>query len=73
MEKLLKKSDAEIALFREQPEAFGEIKNALLGEQIKMVGKVNKNAMFDRLEFFAQLVYTDVKPEEEISHLENAV
>lgn len=73
MEKLLKKSDAEIALFREQPEAFGEVKNALLGEQIKLVGKVNKNAMFDRLEFFAQLVYTDVKPEEEISRLENAV
>ncbi len=73
MEKLLKKSEAEIALFREQPEAFGEIKNALLGEQIKMVGKVNKNIMFDKLEFFAQLVYTDVKPEEEISRLENAV
>ncbi len=73
VEKLLKKSEAEIALYREQPEAFGEVKNALLGEQIKLVGRVNQNAMFNRLEFSAQLVYTDVKPEEEISRLENAV
>ena len=34
------------------------------------MGRVNKNVMFDRVEFVAQLVFADPDPEEEIKRLE---
>jgi len=46
------------------------MKNELIGNMVKLVGRVNKNEMFDRLEFVSGLVYTDVNPEDEIKRLE---
>ncbi len=63
---LLKKRDEEIQVFREKPELFTPIKNNLLGEMIKLVGRVSKNALFDRKEFVVNTVEINLDPEEEI-------
>ena len=42
------------------------------GEQLKLVGRAQKNQLFDRLEFVAQLVFrADAKEELELSNKEN--
>ncbi|MCK5788911.1 MAG: hypothetical protein KAH32_07925 [Chlamydiia bacterium] len=66
MERLLTKTKEQILLFRENPEAFEEIKLELLGKTIKVIGRVRRNEMFDRLELNANLVYPNVDPAEEI-------
>lgn len=66
---LLEKTEAEMTLYKDNLAAFEEIKNELLGEQFKFMGRVKRNEMFDRLEFNVQLV-TKAKPEEEIARLE---
>ncbi|MBI5393010.1 hypothetical protein HZA96_04010 [Candidatus Woesearchaeota archaeon] len=70
VKKLLKKEEEEILIFKEAPEAFAKIKNDLLGEMIKIVGKTSKNMMFDRLEFISNFVFTDINPEDEMKKLE---
>ena len=70
VERLLGKTESEIVGFRSSPDKFEEVKHDLLGKQIKIVGRVNKNVMFDRVEFVAQLVFADPDPEEEIKRLE---
>ncbi len=42
--------------FKEDVGAFEDVKTDLLGEQFKLMGKVVKNEMFDRLEFSVQMV-----------------
>jgi replication factor A1 len=64
---LVEKED--LSEFQENLAAFEEIKNDLLGEQFKVMGRVKKNDMFDRLEFNVQMV-EKAKPEEEIAKLE---
>ncbi|MEK6969864.1 MAG: OB-fold nucleic acid binding domain-containing protein [Nanoarchaeota archaeon] len=66
---LLEKTEAEMTTYKDNLAAFEEIKNDLLGEQFKFMGRVKRNEMFDRLEFNVQLV-TKAKPEEEIARLE---
>ncbi|MBS3137934.1 hypothetical protein J4232_05860 [Candidatus Woesearchaeota archaeon] len=70
VKKLLKKEEEEILLFKESPESFAKVKNDLLGEMIKVVGKTSKNMMFDRLEFISNFVFTDINPEDEMKKLE---
>ena len=69
-EKLLGKGEEELLKYKEKPETFAEIKNDLLGEMVKFIGRVSKNSMFDRLEFHAQLVFPNPDPEEELKRLE---
>ncbi|MBD3313292.1 hypothetical protein GF345_02520 [Candidatus Woesearchaeota archaeon] len=71
VENLLKKSQDEIVEFRDSAEKFEQVKHDLLGKQIKIVGRVNKNMMFDRIELIAQLVFPDPDPEEEIKRLQS--
>ncbi len=66
---LLKKNDEDIQVFRTSPELFEQVKNGLLGEMVKIAGKVTKNQMFDRLEFMANMVNRDVDPKQEIERL----
>jgi len=54
--------------YKDAPEKFEEVKNSLLGDMIKVVGRVNKNELFDRLEFIARLVFK-ADPKEEIERL----
>lgn len=70
IERLLGKTPEEISEFKSSPEKFEAVKHDLLGRQIKIVGRVNKNAMFDRIELVAQLVFPNPDPEEEIKRLE---
>lgn len=65
---LIKKTDEEMQKFREGPEGFEDVKNSLLGETVKIVGRVTRNEMFDRLEFMANRV-SDVKPEDEMKKI----
>ncbi len=68
-EQLLKKTREELLAYREAPEKFEEIKTGLLGNIIKLQGRVVKNQMFDRLEFIANAVL-EANPEEELKRLE---
>ncbi|MFH1589987.1 MAG: OB-fold nucleic acid binding domain-containing protein [archaeon] len=74
IQKLLKLSHEEIVKFRDDPVPFEPMKKDLLGTIVKIVGRVNKNVSFDRLELVANLIFVDVDPEEEIKKLkaENA-
>ena len=56
-EHLLKQDSAALLQYKDYPEQFQDVKHRLLGEMVKVVGKVRKNDMFDRLEFSAQLVF----------------
>lgn len=69
-QKLLKLSDPEILSFKDT-DSFEKYKTELLGEQIKVLGRAKSNIM-QRIEFTADLVYTDLNPKEEIEMLEHA-
>ncbi len=75
---LLNMSEEEILKFRDNMEEFEDVKNKLLGNIVLFTGRVNRNEMFDRLDFVARYVKPldiekeiqrmreteDVKPEE---------
>ncbi len=63
------KNPEQMMKYRESPETFEEVKNALLGNIVKITGRVKKNEMFDRLEFVAQQVDPKPNPEEELQKL----
>lgn len=66
---LFNKSPEEIMSYRTSPDAFEPVKTDMLGNIVKLVGRVKKNDFFDRLEFTAQLVFPEPDPEEEIQRL----
>jgi len=66
---LLGKEEEEMSKFKENIALFEEIKTDLLGEQLKLVGRVQHNQMFDRLELNVQIV-EKAKVAEEIARLE---
>lgn len=68
--KLTKKTEAEFAQYRDNPTTFEDVKNDLLGEFVKVVGRVKRNETFDRMEFTANLVFTDVDPAKELENLD---
>lgn len=68
-EQLMKKSRKELLEYRENPNRFDEIKTELLGNMVKLHGRVVKNQMFDRIEFIASAV-SEANPEEELKRLE---
>ncbi len=68
-ENLLEMKREQILEYKDAPEKFEEVKNNLLGNIIKVVGRVNKNEMFDRLEFISRLVFPKPDPKEEIERL----
>jgi len=68
-ENLTKKSEEELTAMRQDPQQIELIKTDLLGEIVKIVGRVTKNTMFDRLEFVSQLVFRNPDPDEELQRL----
>jgi len=70
MEKLLKLNKEKISEYKENLEKFEEVKTELLGNIIKLNGRVKKNIFFDRLEFIANDVTLNPNPEEEIKRLD---
>ncbi len=69
LEKLLGKTKEEILEYKENIHEFEQIKTDLLGKTIKVIGRIKRNEMFDRLEIISQLVFTDIDPEKEIKKL----
>lgn len=67
--RLLEQVEEEVILYKDNLSAFEERKKDLEGEQLKLVGRVQKNEMFNRLEFNVQLV-EKANPEEELARLE---
>jgi hypothetical protein len=68
--RLTGKTEAEFTRYRDEPTAFEDVKNDLLGEFVKVIGKVRKNDTFDRMELTANVVFTDVDPAKELQNLE---
>ena len=66
---LLAKQEQDMSLYKENPSTFEDIKTDLLGEQVKMIGRVQHNQMFDRLELNVQIV-EKAKPDDELARLE---
>ena len=67
---LLQVVNREMDLYKNDLSKFQEVKTELLGEQLKVMGRVKKNDMFDRLEFSVQLIEI-AKAEEELTRLQN--
>ncbi len=72
VDSLLKMGPDNVLAIRENSEGFEKIKNDLLGEQIKVQGRVNKNEMFDRLELMARQVNPTPDPQKEIDRMQSA-
>ena len=70
MERLLNKSTEDVLAYRENLDSFEQVRSDLLGHIVKIVGKVNRNMFFDRLEFVAQLVFANPNPEEELAKMQ---
>jgi replication factor A1 len=70
-EKLTGKSQQELLVYKDSPEKFEEIKNALLGNIIKVTGRVKKNEMFQRIDFITNEVDPKPDPGQEIERLKN--
>ncbi|MBU0627686.1 MAG: DUF2240 family protein [Nanoarchaeota archaeon] len=68
-ENLLEMDQAKILEYKDAPEKFEEVKNSMLGNIIKVIGRVNKNELFDRIEFVARMVFPNPDPQEEINAL----
>ncbi|MBW2981378.1 hypothetical protein KY343_00730 [Candidatus Woesearchaeota archaeon] len=70
VERLLNKTQQEMLKYKENIAEFEPMKTELLGQQVKLVGRANRNEMFDRMEFITQLVFLNPDPKEEVERLE---
>ena len=70
VEKLLNLNQEQVLRFKQEPAEFEAVKNELLGTITKIVGRTNKNSMFNRLEFVANSVDINPNPEEEMKRLQ---
>jgi len=73
MEKLINSNKEKILEFKENPDKFEEVKTELLGNIVKINGRVKKNLFFDRIEIVANDVTLNPNPEEEIKRLNEEV
>jgi len=71
-ENLLELNQEQILEYKDAPEKFEEVKNNLSGNMIKVIGRANKNELFDRLEFITRLVFK-ADPKEEIEKLKKEI
>jgi replication factor A1 len=69
-QRLLKIDDKAFDAIRLQPETFEKYKNDLLGVQVKVLGTAKNNIM-GRLEFNAEIVFTELNPDQEVEMLDH--
>ncbi|MEM4259641.1 MAG: OB-fold nucleic acid binding domain-containing protein [Candidatus Woesearchaeota archaeon] len=69
VQRLFNLSDTELIEFRENIQGFEQYKNELLGTIIKIRGRVNKNAVFERYELVVNYVDLNPDPEKEIENI----
>ena len=62
-------TEEELLKFKDAPESFDEYKNKMLGAMMKFIGRTTKNEMFGKIEFVANVVISEVKPEDEMKKL----
>ncbi len=70
VEQLFKKKNEEVLMMKDSSEQVDAVKNELLGNMVKVSGRVTINTMFDRLEFISQNIDMNPDPEEELRRLE---
>ncbi|MBU90396.1 hypothetical protein CMO94_02540 [Candidatus Woesearchaeota archaeon] len=73
MEKLISSNKEKILVYKDSPDKFEEVKTELLGNIVKISGRVKKNLFFDRIEIVANDVSLNPNPEEEIKRLDEEV
>jgi len=71
LDRLLNMTQEQLLKFRQEPADFEAVKNELVGTMVKLNGRVNKNSLFNRLEFVVNYVDTNPNPEEELKRLES--
>jgi DNA/RNA endonuclease YhcR with UshA esterase domain len=69
VDKVLSRTQDDIQRMRNNSAEFEPAKNNLLGKIVKLTGKANKNAMFNRVEFIVNSVDTNPNPEEELKRV----
>lgn len=70
VERLLSMNQEQVMKFKQEPADFEAVKNELLGTITKVIGRTNKNSMFNRLEFVVNNVDVNPNPEEELKRLQ---
>ncbi|MGM5481871.1 MAG: OB-fold nucleic acid binding domain-containing protein [Nanobdellota archaeon] len=70
--RLFDKNEEEMDQIRQAPDKFESLRTAILGETIKVRGKVSRNQMFDRLELVGNMVQLEVDPKKEIENIKNS-
>lgn len=68
---LLQMKPEDVLVFKDEVQKFDEAKNKLLGNQVLIQGRVNKNEMFNRMEFVARKVNASPDPQKEIEKLQS--
>lgn len=70
-QQLFSKTDQEMNSYRENHEKLSELRNNMIGAQVKVQGRVVKNEMFDRKELIANNVDTKPDPSEELTMMKS--
>ena len=70
--KLSGKSFDELKKVKDDPSSFEDVKTDLLGRMVKLIGRVQNNQMFNRLEFIVNDLELDVDPDKESANLEKS-
>ena len=70
VDKLLNKSAEQLSSLRVNPAEFEAMKAGVLGQIVKLNGRVNKNTLFSRLEFVVNAVDSNPSPEEELKRMQ---
>ncbi len=68
---LLSLNKDQIIKYKDAPQSFEEVKQNIMGNQIKIVGRVQNNTMFNRTDFIANSVDISPDPDKEIERLNN--
>jgi len=72
-DRLLRISAQDINVLRNDSEKVQALKDGLLGNIVKLIGKVNKNQLFGRVEFLANMVFVNPDPDEEVKRLNEEI
>jgi hypothetical protein len=72
-DRLLGISAQDINVLRNDSEKVQALKDGLLGNIVKLIGKVNKNQLFGRVEFLANMVFVNPDPDEEVKRLNEEI
>jgi hypothetical protein len=73
VQSLLNLTNEQVLKFREDPVSFEPLKNELLGNMVKVVGRIKKNEAFDSLELVPNRVIRNPDPEEELKKIKQAL